>query len=418
MLTAAYLAYFIARNWFFASILPCGDPIETAAMRPNTRLTARQLTSVCGRYQHGLGLLNAGDTPAFSSRPWQLLGPSANFVSQPAFARPRRDHRLQRLEAVFFLSREPLTTRKLSQYANLADGTEARTLIRRLNDLYDASGRAFRVERVAGGFQLLTRRKLSGWVRRLEGVPRETRLSAPAMETLAVIAYRQPILRADIEAVRGVNCGEILRQLMDRELVRIGGRSEDLGRPYLYTTTKHFLRVFGLDSLDSLPRVERLRRDGPDLAPTRHPADAPGESWGAVEPVSSEEEGNMPVLTRSGLTWDQPECERVGDKGVDPRAIKTHDEGERLEYVEDADFDEEDEEDEEDDFDDELDDEDLEEEEVEEEEVEDEELEDEWEEVEDEEDEEDWEDEDDDSEWDYDDEDEDEDEEEEEEDWV
>lgn len=387
-------------------------------MRASTRLTARQLASVCMRYRHGLGRVNAGDAPAFGSRPWRLLGAEPAEVLPPIPVRQGRDHRLQRLEAVLFLSREPLTTRKLSQYANLADGTEARTLIRRLNDLYDASRRAFRVERVAGGFQLLTRGKLSGWVRRLEGVPREARLSAPALETLAVIAYRQPILRADIEAVRGVNCGEILRQLMDRELVRIGGRSEDLGRPYLYTTTKQFLRVFGLDSLDSLPRVERLRRGGPDLAPTTHPADAKGESLGEVEPVSSEEEGSMPVLTRSGLTWDQPEFERVEDEVVDPRMTRTYDEGERQEVAEEDDFDDEEEDD---DYDDELDEEDLEDEELdeeefeEEEEAEDEELEDEWEEVEDEEEEEDWEDEEDDSEWD--DDEEDEEEEDEEEDW-
>ena len=91
-----------------------------------------------------------------------------------------RDHRLQRLESVLFLAREPLTTRKLSQYANLADGTEARTLIRRLNDLYDSGDRAFRVERIAGGYQLLSRRKLASWIRRLEHVPKEVRLSVPA----------------------------------------------------------------------------------------------------------------------------------------------------------------------------------------------------------------------------------------------
>ena len=362
-------------------------------------------------------------TRAFAAglRSWWLRGGGASQSSESREGRQGRDHRLRRLEAVLFLSREPLTTRKLSQYANLADGTEARTLVRRLNELYDAGGRAFRVERVAGGFQLLTRRKLSGWVRRLDGVPREARLSTPAMETLAVIAYRQPILRADIEAIRGVNCGEILRQLMDRELVRIGGRSEDLGRPFLYTTTKYFLRVFGLDSLESLPRVERLRRGGPDLAPTTHPADAQGQSLGEVEPVSSEEDGSMLVLTRSGLTWDQPEFERVEDEVVDPRMTRTYDQGERQESVEEEDFDEEDDDEEDDDFDDELDDEDLEDEELEdeeleEEEAEDEELEDEWEEVEDEEEEEDWEDDEDDSEWDYDDEDEEE-EEDDDEDW-
>jgi len=141
----------------------------------------------------------------------------------------------------------------------LADATEARTLIGRLNELYDEAGRAFRVEEVAGGYQLLTRAKFASWLRRLGHVPAEVRLSAPALETLAVIAYRQPVLRAEIEAVRGVNSGEILRQLMERDLVRISGRSEELGRPYLYATTKRFLQVFGLISLDELPRAETLR---------------------------------------------------------------------------------------------------------------------------------------------------------------
>jgi segregation and condensation protein B len=166
---------------------------------------------------------------------------------------------LARLEAILFLAREPLTSRKLSQYANLADGTQARTLVRRLNEQYDAGGRAFRVEQVAGGYQLLTRGKFAPWLRRLAHVPGETRFSAPALETLAVIAYRQPVPRADIEAIRGVNCGEILRQLMDRDLVRIGGRSEELGRPYLYATTKRFLELFGLNQINELPRAEELR---------------------------------------------------------------------------------------------------------------------------------------------------------------
>jgi segregation and condensation protein B len=147
----------------------------------------------------------------------------------------------------------------LSQYANLADGTQARTLVRQLNEQYDAAGRAFRVEQVAGGYQILTRTKLAPWLRRLAHVPAETRLSPPALETLAVIAYRQPVLRADVEAIRGVNCGEILRQLMDRDLVRIDGRSEELGRPYLYATTKRFLELFGLNQIGELPNMEELR---------------------------------------------------------------------------------------------------------------------------------------------------------------
>lgn len=167
-----------------------------------------------------------------------------------------RSEKIAWLEAVLFLAREPLTSRKLAQLTGLADGTEARTLVRALNRLYDAEGRAFRAVEVAGGFQLMSRPQFAPWLRRLHSAPVEVRLSAPAMETLAVIAYRQPVLRAAIEAIRGVQCGEILRQLMERDLVKIAGRSDELGRPFLYGTTRRFLRVFGLRGLDELPRHE------------------------------------------------------------------------------------------------------------------------------------------------------------------
>jgi segregation and condensation protein B len=160
---------------------------------------------------------------------------------------------------VLFVAREALTSRKLAHFAGLLDGTEARTLVRRLNHLYDAAGCAFRVEEVAGGYQLMTRPAFGAWLRRLYRSPVETRLSAPAMETLVVVAYRQPVLRAEVDAVRGVDCGEILRQLMERDLVRITGRSDDLGRPYLYGTTKRFLQIFGLRHLEDLPRADILR---------------------------------------------------------------------------------------------------------------------------------------------------------------
>jgi segregation and condensation protein B len=222
-------------------------------MRAPSRTPAEQLQSVSRRYAL---------PRAWRGKSASVLRPRREAeTGEAAVVRgdQARDPALQRLEAVLFLTREPLNSRKLAQYANLADGTQARTLIRRLNQFYDTAGRAFRVEEVAGGFQLLTRRKFAAWLRRLEHVPPETRLSAPALETLAVIAYRQPVPRADIEAIRGVNCGEILRQLMERDLVRIGGRSEELGRPYLYTTTKRFLQVFGLVSLDDLPRATAIR---------------------------------------------------------------------------------------------------------------------------------------------------------------
>ena len=145
-----------------------------------------------------------------------------------------------RLEAVLLLAKTPLSLRKLCQMAHLADATEARTLIRQLNITFEEYGRAIRVEQVAGGYRLMTRSALSPWLARLGHLPAPLRLSTPMMETLSVVAYRQPVSRADVEAVRGVGCGELLRQTMERDLVRIVGRSEELGRPYLYGTTKRF----------------------------------------------------------------------------------------------------------------------------------------------------------------------------------
>lgn len=164
--------------------------------------------------------------------------------------------RLKRLEAVLFLSPQGITSRRATALADLADATEVRTLIRQLNQLYDKQGKPYRVEEVAGGFAILTRSQFAPWLRKLAYIPGEVRLGRSALETLAVVAYRQPVLRADIEAIRGVGCSEQLKQLMEMDLIRIGGRSEELGRPYLYETTQRFLQMFGLRSADRLPQVE------------------------------------------------------------------------------------------------------------------------------------------------------------------
>jgi segregation and condensation protein B len=210
-----------------------------------------------------LGMEAAGKKSGVWRRRLDARGPQIAAVPDPH----ARDAGTARLEAVLFLAREPINTRKLAQLAHLADGTEARTLIRRLNRWYDETGSAFVAEELAGGFQLLSRPQFGGWLRRLYGGPADIRLSAPALETLAVVAYRQPVMRSEIEAIRGVDCGEILRQLMDRNLVRAAGRAEELGRPYLYATTKRFLQVFGLKHLDDLPRAALLRPNPESAAP-------------------------------------------------------------------------------------------------------------------------------------------------------
>ncbi len=231
---------------------------------------AVQLGSVAHRYASKSARKIAMKSQSTTHPAWWIgssseVGPETNCSS-------KRDTKTARLEAVLFLAREPLSTRKLSLYANLVDGTEARTLVGQLNQLYDQEKKAFRVENVAGGLQLLTRPVFADWLRKMHGVASQIILSTPALETLSVVAYRQPVLRADVEAIRGVGCGELLRQLMERDLVRIGGRSNELGRPYLYSTTKRFLQLFGLNSLEDLPRAE-LRGDPTSVASPRDQED-------------------------------------------------------------------------------------------------------------------------------------------------
>jgi segregation and condensation protein B len=219
---------------------------------------AQRLSSPAVRYGAPLRRTERPATPGW----WQFVEhPTA---SHPASQPEDQDAKIARIEAVLFMSREPISTRKLANVANLADGTEARTLVNVLARRYEQRGSAMQVVEVAGGIQLFTRPGIADWIRRLHGESEEIRLSPPAMETLAVVAYRQPVVRAEIEAIRGVQCGEILRVLMERDLLRIVGRSEELGRPFLYGTTKKFLQVFGLRRLEQLPPIDQIHSVGSD----------------------------------------------------------------------------------------------------------------------------------------------------------
>jgi len=174
-----------------------------------------------------------------------------------------RDPQLARVEAALLAADEPLTARQLAAAAGVVDAAGVRRLMRKLQSLLDQDGTAFQVEELAGGFQLLTRPEHHRWLVRLRRTGHDLRLTSPSRETLAIIAYRQPIMRADIEGIRGVHCGEVLRLLMEKGLVRIAGRHDSLGRPVLYGTTKKFLQVFGLKSLKDLPQVEELKQPPP-----------------------------------------------------------------------------------------------------------------------------------------------------------
>jgi len=163
------------------------------------------------------------------------------------------------IEAVLFASDEPLTINRLTAIVE-TDTKQAREHIKNLNEKYEASGNAFRIEQIAGGLQMLTLSPYNHWLKKLLRVRSDTKLSPAALETLAIISYKQPIIRADIEAIRGVAAGEMIRNLMYKGLVKIVGRAEVLGRPMLYGTTKKFLEIFGLNTLKDLPKIEELKQ--------------------------------------------------------------------------------------------------------------------------------------------------------------
>jgi segregation and condensation protein B len=163
------------------------------------------------------------------------------------------------VEAVLFVSDEPLTPNRLADIV----GTSVKHIrehINNLNEQYQANSNAFRIEEIAGGYQLLTLSSYNPWLKKLLRVRNDSKLSPASLETLAIIAYKQPVIRADIEAIRGVAVGEVVRSLMYKGLVKIVGRAEVLGRPMLYGTTKKFLEVFGLNTLKDLPKIEELKK--------------------------------------------------------------------------------------------------------------------------------------------------------------
>lgn len=165
----------------------------------------------------------------------------------------------QIVEAILFGADVALTPAKIVSILGVGSARDVRSHIERLNARYAQTGASFRIEKIAGGYQMLTLPEMNPWLKRLKANRQESKLSQAALETLAVVAYRQPVTRAVIESIRGVATGEMLNRLRELGLVKIVGRAEDVGRPLLYGTTKRFLEVFGLGSLEDLPTVEELK---------------------------------------------------------------------------------------------------------------------------------------------------------------
>lgn len=212
------------------------------------------------------------------------------------------------LEALLFATNDPLTPKKLADLIKGADAKDVRQALIELKENYDEQGRGFTIQEVASGFQILSREDYGDYIRELHRTYAQARLSQAALETLAIIAYKQPTLRAEIEAIRGVGAGPLLRTLIDRGLVKIVGRADTLGRPALYGTTKKFLERFNLKSLKELPQPEiddardaKATTDDSEPESVEAPADLVDalqstEEEHPAEPVESESLDESPVV--------------------------------------------------------------------------------------------------------------------------
>jgi segregation and condensation protein B len=180
------------------------------------------------------------------------------------------------VEALLFASDAPLEAERIREVLELASADEARDLVRDLTARYEADARPLQILEVAGGYRMVTRPEVAPWLVRLARARTRVRMSRPALETLAIVAYKQPVSRPEIDAARGVNSEGVLDNLMERRLVRIAGRKEAPGRPFLFETTREFLVAFVLRDLGDLPKVDgELALPDLDAPPSDAAPDAP-----------------------------------------------------------------------------------------------------------------------------------------------
>ncbi|MDE0806424.1 MAG: SMC-Scp complex subunit ScpB [Longimicrobiales bacterium] len=207
----------------------------------------------------------------------------------------------QIVEAVLFSSDAPLRSEEIARADESLNEDVVEKCIKELTKMYLDSERAFEIKQIAGGYQILTLSVYAPYLERFDTVPKSSRLSMPALETLAIIAYRQPIGRIDIEYIRGVSSAGVIRTLQDRELVDVIGRGDGLGRPLLYGTTNKFLEHFGFSDLEDLPRTE-------DLPVILKGEDIPD----SVESVIS---GELETKNNEGIMTTEKEIDDLTDGG-------------------------------------------------------------------------------------------------------
>lgn len=203
------------------------------------------------------------------------------------------------IEALVLSSPEPLPAKRIAEVVGEVTLAEIEEIIGRLNEKYQNGEASFRIRKVAGGYQLYITEDYAGYVEELHTRRRNARLTRSALETMAIIAYRQPVTKLDIEMIRGVASDSVLHTLLERKLITLSGRAQSVGRPLLYRTTDEFLKYFNLNSLEDLPKMEEIE----ELISSREP----------------DNQQSLPLdIAPSGSTQAGGETERIDDEIADP----------------------------------------------------------------------------------------------------
>jgi segregation and condensation protein B len=207
------------------------------------------------------------------------------------------------LEALIFVSNKPLLLEDIKKVFTNLQTSEIRDMIETLKKEYEERSSGIRIIEIAGGFQMATAPESATTIKEFYKIKHTEKLTGPSLEALAIIAYKQPVTRIDIEAVRGVNCDGVVKSLLEKNLIRIVGRKEVIGRPFVYGTTRFFLDYFGLKSLNELPKIEEFAQQ--DMLMNMKLASGEGE----ITPLSSEEEQSLNIESGSSAETQTPSPE-------------------------------------------------------------------------------------------------------------
>ncbi|MFQ5598144.1 MAG: SMC-Scp complex subunit ScpB [Nitrospiria bacterium] len=207
------------------------------------------------------------------------------------------DHELKPiLEALLFVSSDPLSIDRMMGVIQGVEKQRIKTLLLQLEEEFMLSNRGFHLVELAGGYQFVTRSDLAPWIKEMERARASTRLSRPGLETLAIIAYKQPVTRGEVEMIRGVDAAGVLKTLLDRKLVKIVGRKEVAGRPMLYGTTRTFLKYLGLPNLAALPTLKEFSEIAETMADPEDTGNAANGSEDSEASFQDKDMGEQPSL--------------------------------------------------------------------------------------------------------------------------